>query len=135
MEIYYVITTTALLGFGLGFLVSRLTYKEQLSVVTYPYKEETGNDGFISDHRKVEIGYKYQLFIKGMPCFTAHKMPVETLERKQISPEKIEAATNAALTLIDQLVKLHPAIKSSGTVNGIGNGSTIKNGQKTKLTG
>ena len=32
--------------------------KSELSVVMFPYKEEHGENGFLSDERRAEIGYK-----------------------------------------------------------------------------
>ncbi|MBK6512486.1 MAG: hypothetical protein IPG06_25610 [Haliea sp.] len=53
-----------------------------LTLVTYPYKEEHGKDGVIFDERRVEIGYKYQLFVNGTPCFQPHIVATDTLTKK-----------------------------------------------------
>ena len=90
--------------------------KNSLSVVTYPYKEEHGETGYFSDERRAEIGYKFQLFVSGVPCFDAHKVPVQVLSKKEVNEERIEAALKQAMALIETFASQHPsfiAYKSS----------------------
>ncbi|MBK6741265.1 MAG: hypothetical protein IPG64_27125 [Haliea sp.] len=83
-----------------------------LTLVTYPYKEEHGKDGVIFDERRVEIGYKYQLFVNGTPCFQPHIVATDTLTKKDINGERIEYALQRATDMVLQLSELHPAIKA-----------------------
>lgn len=103
---------TFTIGAAIGAVLTVIIKKESFSVVTYPYKELHGTDGIFSDDRKAEIGYKFQLFVNGIPCFDAHKIPIETLEKKEISLQKIEAATQSATRIIEHMASLHPAIKA-----------------------
>jgi hypothetical protein len=75
----------------------------------FPYKEEHGEDGFFSDERRAEIGYKYQIFVAGVPCFDAHKIPVEVLSKKQVNPERIEQAMQSTFDLLGSFACKHPA--------------------------
>lgn len=84
----------------------------ELTVVTYPYEDQSGSDGFISDERRAEIGYKYQLFISGVPCFEPHKIPVKTLVKKEVNSEKIEKAINQTIILIEAIAAKNPAIQA-----------------------
>lgn len=84
--------------------------KEELSIVTYPYEEQRGEDGLFSDDRSAEIGYKFQLFVRGIPCFEAYKIPVEKLYKKEVSLEKIKNVTNEVVNLLESFAKKHPAI-------------------------
>lgn len=106
---------TFAIGATAGVIFAFSIRKEPFSVVTYPYKEMHGTDGIFSDDRKAEIGYKFQLFVNGIPCFDAHKIPTETIEKKEISLQKIEAATQSATRIIEHMASLHPAIKAYST--------------------
>lgn len=83
--------------------------KNGLSVVTYPYKEEHGENGFFSDERRAEVGYKYQVFVAGVPCFEAHKVVIDVFSKKQVNVERIEQAMQQAFTLIETFASKHPA--------------------------
>jgi len=86
-----------------------LAKKSELSVVMFPYKEEHGENGFFSDERRAEIGYKYQIFVAGVPCFDPHKIPIDVLSKKQVTPEKIEYAMQTAFDLVGSFAAKHPA--------------------------
>lgn len=86
--------------------------KEELTVITYPYDEQIGDDGFFSDDRKAEIGYKFQLFIKGVPCFEPHKVPVQVLQKKEVNLDKIKEIKNIAIDTIEKIASMHPAVKA-----------------------
>ena len=83
-----------------------------LTLVTYPYKLEHGENGVIFDERRVEIGYKYQLFVNGAPCFQPHVVITDTLTKKDINGERISNALQQATDMVMQLSQLHPAIKA-----------------------
>ena len=83
-----------------------------LTLVTYPYKEDHGKDGMLFDERRVEIGYKYQLFVNGTPCFQPHVVTTDTLTKKDINGERIDYALQRATEHVIQLSELHPAIKA-----------------------
>ena len=94
-----------------------------ITVVTYPYKEEHGEDGYFTDDRRAEIGYKFQLFVAGVPCFEAHKTPVEVLSRKDVNSERINKAIDHVIGLIQTFALQHPAftaLKSPPTTKGGG---------------
>ena len=88
-----------------------------LTLVTYPYKIEHGENGMIFDERRVEIGYKYQLFVNGAPCFQPHVVPTDTLTKKEINGERISNALQQATDMVMQLSELHPAIKALKSSN------------------
>lgn len=90
-----------------------------LTLVTYPYKDEHGKDGVIFDERRVEIGYKYQLFVNGTPCFQPHIVVTDTLTKKDINGERIDYALQRATEMVLQLSELHPAIKALKSGNDV----------------
>jgi hypothetical protein len=85
--------------------------REELVVMAYPYEEETGDKGYVVDDRYAEVGYKYQLFLKGVPCFDPHKVPVKTLHKKEVNAEKIKLLRTEALSFLEGLAQLHPAFR------------------------
>jgi hypothetical protein len=96
-----------------------LSQKNALTVLMYPYKKEHGEDGYFSDERRVEIGYLYQLFVAGVPCFEPHRIPVEVLSKKEVNIERIEQAMQTAFALIETFAGKHPAfaaVKSAPVV-------------------
>lgn len=86
-----------------------LAQKNALTVLMYPYKQEHGEDGYFSDERRAEIGYLYQLFVAGIPCFEPHKIPVEVLSKKEVNVERIEQAQQTVFALIETFAGKHPA--------------------------
>ena len=99
-----------------------LARKSELSVVMFPYKEEHGEDGFFSDERRAEIGYKYQIFVAGVPCFDAHKVPIDVFSKKQVNPEKIQGALEIAFTLVESFAAKHPAFAAFQTASAAADG-------------
>ncbi len=113
---------SAIFGAGLSWLHFRSQLKigrhnleqareNELTVVAFSYKDETGNGGLVMDNRTVVVGYQYQLFIKGIPCFEPHKVPLQTLTKKDVSPEKVEKALSQALGVVEAIAAKHPAIQ------------------------
>jgi hypothetical protein len=103
----------------------------ELTVLTYPFTEENGEDGLLTDSREVEIGYKYQLFIKGVPCLEAHKVVLNKLTKKQIVPSKIDALSKEAIKFIENIASIHPAIKAAQTAPAIAEAIADKLAQKS----
>jgi hypothetical protein len=89
-----------------------------LSVLCFPYQEESGSKGFWVDSRSAEIGYKYQLFINGVPIAgEPHKVVVKKLYKSEFSLTNIQAIKKEVLSIIDMLASKNPAIalaKSAG---------------------
>lgn len=85
--------------------------KEELTVRAYAYEEHYGDDGFIVDDRRAEIGYKLQLFVKGIPCLDAYKIPLQILLKKEVNMEKIKEIREQAINTIQDIAKMHPAFK------------------------
>jgi hypothetical protein len=90
-----------------------IAQKNALTVLMYPYKEEHGEDGYFSDERRAEIGYLYQLFVAGIPCFEPHKIPVEVLSKKEVNAERIEKAQQTVFALIETFAGKHPAFSAA----------------------
>ncbi len=53
--------------------------------------------GVFTKETLVEVGYKYQLLIQGLPCFEPHTVIVETTKEREVNDEKIELLRSKAL--------------------------------------
>lgn len=67
-----------------------------LSVVVHPFVNTEGQKGIFTRETKVEIGYKYQLFVQGLPCFEPHTMVLESTTHKEVDQKMIELLTSKA---------------------------------------
>lgn len=61
----------------------------QLSVTVHPFVRTTKNDGWFAKESQAEVGYKYQLMLRGIPCFAAHDVVVESSSHKEINKETL----------------------------------------------
>lgn len=84
-----------------------------LSVVLYPFVNTTGERGLFVRESKIEVGYKYQLHVQGLPCFEPHTIVVETTQHKEIREEMVEALKLKALQFAQTAIDA----KASGGAN------------------
>jgi hypothetical protein len=89
----------------------RLGEKTDFEVQIFPWKEDVSS-GMFHTRKEINIGYKYQLFVKGMPCFEPHVQIHEKLVISQLNKENVEFALNSLTKTITQLSNIHPAIKA-----------------------
>ena len=78
---------------------SRLTEqaKSALSVIMHPFVNTDRARGVFTKETSVEVGYKYQLLIQGLPCFEPHTVIVETTKEREVNDETIELLRTKAL--------------------------------------
>ena len=67
-----------------------------LSVVVHPFVNTEAEKGIFTKETKVEIGYKYQLFVQGLPCFEPHTMVLESTVHKEVDQETLTFLKNKA---------------------------------------
>jgi hypothetical protein len=82
-----------------------------LSVVVYPFVNTTAQKGVFSREIHAQIGYKYQLFVQGLPCFEPHTMVLESSVHKEVDKQTLEILTKKALQAAEAAIH----IKSGGT--------------------
>jgi hypothetical protein len=92
--------------------------RREMSIVAYPYERTEGDDGWLVDDRLAEIGYQYQLFIKGIPCFSPHEVITKRVHKKEVNQEKLTALRNDVETLLTTVANQHPAFSFSKKVLG-----------------
>ncbi len=73
----------------------------ELSVSVYPFVNTQKEDSLLSKQTRVELGYKYQLFVKGLPCFVPHVEIVETFTQKEVNQETITVLREKAEKLAE----------------------------------
>jgi hypothetical protein len=94
--------------------------KQNFEVQIFPWKEETETSHFFKKH-ELKIGYKYQLFINGIPCFEPHVQIHETLVVNKLDKDNIQIAINGLQSTISALASIHPSVKAVGDCNDIAN--------------
>lgn len=77
-----------------------------LSVTVHPFVDTMVDKGFLSSETKVEVGYKYQLFVNGLPCFEPHAVVIETTTHKKLNEETIELLKGKAVEAAQAAVQL-----------------------------
>lgn len=81
-----------------------------ISVQVFPWREEIEVDNFFKNRKSVKFGYKYQLFVKGIPCLEPHTNVLEEISTDKINSENIlRLAQN-----IDSILSNLPASPTSG---------------------
>lgn len=85
--------------------------RSELSIVSFPYEFTSGDNGWIVDDRVAEVGYQYQLFVRGVPCFDPHKVVTQRIEKKEVNQEKVTRLKNEVLGLLETIASRHPAFQ------------------------
>jgi hypothetical protein len=93
--------------------------RRELSVVVHPFENVEGDDGWVVDDRIAEIGYQYQLFIKGIPCFAPHTVITKRVHKKEVNPEKLAAFRKDVESLLNTVASQHPAFSFSSKVKNL----------------
>jgi hypothetical protein len=113
--------------------VQILQVKEQgLSVVCYPYDNEKVDKGWFSDDHFVEVGYQFQLFVCGIPCFEAHRVPMKKVEKKEVTLDGISVLKAEVFSILEVIAAKHPAILIGKSAQEITKLSTARVGVKSK---
>ena len=78
-----------------------------------PWKEDA-EEGTIFKKQTVKIGYKYQLFVNGVPCFEPHIQIYDILTTTKLDAESVNIAVSGLKEVIGALANIHPSIKTVG---------------------
>lgn len=70
----------------------------------HPYHEIIKNKKIFSNEEIINIGYKYILLINDIPCFNSHIEILESIKKKEISEDRI----NAIINKISETARLIP---------------------------
>jgi hypothetical protein len=98
----------------------KISELQNFEVQIFPWKENI-EEGHIFKTQSIKIGYKYQLFVNGMPCFEPHTLVHETLVVNKLDKENINIAINGLQNTITALANIHPTVKAVGDCTQIAN--------------
>ena len=70
--------------------------RNDLTVSVYPFVNTAKDEGLIFKDTRIEIGYKYQLFVKGFPCFAPHVEVTESFVQKEVNQESLNQLVEKA---------------------------------------
>jgi hypothetical protein len=70
-----------------------------LSVTVHPFVNTQSKKSLFTNETQVDIGYKYQLFVRGLPCFEPHTVVVDSTTEKEVDEGRILMFKNKALEL------------------------------------
>lgn len=62
----------------------------EYKIAVSPFKDIYVDKGFFIDDEYIAIGYQYQLFVNGIPCFEPHITIIESMLVKELNREKLD---------------------------------------------
>lgn len=62
----------------------------EYKIAVSPFREIHVDKGFIYDDEYIAIGYQYQLFVNGIPCFEPHITIIDSMLVKELNREKLD---------------------------------------------
>lgn len=77
-----------------------------LTVLVHPFVNTSVDKGLFRNSSVVEVGYKYQLLVQGIPCFPAHDVVVERQTKVETDEAAIAAWSAKALVLAEAAAKI-----------------------------
>lgn len=77
-----------------------------LTVLVHPFVNTSVEKGLIRNSSVVEVGYKYQLMVQGIPCFPPHDVVVERQSKVEIDEKAIAAFSAKALELAEGVTRV-----------------------------
>jgi len=78
--------------------------KQSFSIEVRPFVSKVLDEGLFRTTASVKVGYQYQMFVHGVPCFDPHLVIEEEYETKKTDEEKIERLTKKALKFAEAAV-------------------------------
>ncbi|MFD3000392.1 hypothetical protein ACFS7Z_08485 [Pontibacter toksunensis] len=91
-----------------------------LTVIVAPWKEEIENNTFWKNKKSLKVGYKYQLFSNGIPCFEPHITVVEEISLDNINNENVSRAFENLESILAKIPNVSsPSVKVLGDAMGL----------------
>ena len=87
--------------------------------MVHPFVNTEAQKGVFTKETKIEIGYKYQLFVQGLPCFEPHTMVLESTVQKEVDQQTLDFLKSKAEQAAEAsvLVKGGGAAKTAITIS------------------
>ena len=77
-----------------------------LTVLVHPFVNTSIEKGLIRNSSVVEVGYKYQLMVQGIPCFPPHDVVVERQSKVEVDEKALAAWSAKALELAEGVSRI-----------------------------
>jgi hypothetical protein len=77
-----------------------------LTVTVHPFVDAAEDKGFFKKSTTLEVGYKYQLMVQGIPCMEPHRVVVETQTKVELDDQAIKAFGEKALALAEAAAQI-----------------------------
>lgn len=88
-----------------------------LTVVVHPFVNTEVDEGFIKSTTTVEVGYKYQLMIQGIPCMEPHDVVVERQTKVKVDEQALKVWGEKALALAEAAIQLKGGAAASSLIS------------------
>jgi hypothetical protein len=72
-----------------------------LTVTVHPFVDAAEDKSLFKKSTTLEVGYKYQLMVQGIPCMEPHRVVVETQTKVELDDQAIRAFSEKALALAE----------------------------------
>jgi hypothetical protein len=72
-----------------------------LTVIVHPFVNTSVDKALFKKTSRIDIGYKYQLMVQGIPCLEPHSFVVETQTQSEVDADAIRAFGEKALALAE----------------------------------
>ncbi len=75
-----------------------------LTLLVHPFVNSSGTKFGPYNSNTVQLGYKYQLLVQGMPCFDPHEVVIETQSKVEIDEKALAEWAGKAAALAQEAV-------------------------------
>jgi hypothetical protein len=75
-----------------------------MTLEVHPFVNSTGKKLGPYDSTKVQVGYKYQLLVQGVPCFDAHEVVIEEQSKVEVDDKALAEWAEKAAALAQRVV-------------------------------
>ena len=90
---------------------------QEVAVRVEPYVNIAKESGWLKKTTTVEIGYQYQLFVRGLPCFDPHKIITDSRQESEINDAGIERLKAHASDLAQLAISSTPVGRAAKLIS------------------
>lgn len=89
----------------------------QMTIAVHPFVKTQKNDGWFAKESAVDVGYKYQLMIQGIPCFASHEIVIESSHHKELNEERMKILLEKAEQLAEAAISFKGGRPHAAAIN------------------
>jgi len=87
--------------------------EKAFSVKVRPYVKKIDEGTFFNSKKTIQVGYQYQLYVTGVPCFQPHVIVDNAYEEKKFEEERMKWFIEKAITVAKVAVEAHSGLPIS----------------------